>query len=381
MPTKDELLDRARDLAPAFRARAQAAEQARTLPRESVVELLDAGIARILVPARFGGDELGLDTWFELVREIAKADASHGWCASLIVHHAHYIAQFPEAAQQDVWSAGPDVALASSIVPYCEVKPVDGGYRISGRAPFASGVNHASWVLLGGLLHGAGPPDWLWFLLPKAQVEVEDTWFTSAMCATGSNTIVSDDIFVPDTHVIRQTDLLDATAPGSALNSGPLYRWPWVAYAPLTFAAPILGAAQGALADFLAATPARRTPAGQPLAEITAIQVAVGRAAAAIDAAELLLRRIAEAPEPPSLELRARTMRDYAAAVELILPAIDALTSLSGSSAFASSQPIQRAWRDIHFAATHHALGAELNLSHFGRTALGLPRLAGQDSY
>ena len=74
-------------------------------------------------------------------------------------------------------------------------------------------------------------------------------------------------------------------------------------------------------------------------------------------------------------------MRDYPAACELIVAALDALVALSGSSAFASSQPIQRAWRDVHFAASHHALGAEMNYGHFGRLALGLERLPGQDSF
>ena len=86
-----EIIDRVRALAPGFRKRAEAAEEARRIPNESAQELLAAGIARILVPPRFGGYGLGLDTWFEVAREISKADASHGWCASLIIHHPHII--------------------------------------------------------------------------------------------------------------------------------------------------------------------------------------------------------------------------------------------------------------------------------------------------
>ena len=113
--THKAVLARVRELTAGFRDRAAAAEEARTLPRESVDALLGAGITRILIPPRFGGYGLGLDTWFEVVREIAKADASHGWCASLMIHHPHYLSQFPEPAQQAVWSDGLDVSIAASI--------------------------------------------------------------------------------------------------------------------------------------------------------------------------------------------------------------------------------------------------------------------------
>jgi 3-hydroxy-9,10-secoandrosta-1,3,5(10)-triene-9,17-dione monooxygenase len=379
--TKQELVARARELAPAFRDRAAGAEEARAMPSESARELLEAGFARVLVPKRFGGYELGLDTWFEVVRALSAGDASHGWCASLIIHDQHYIAQFPEEAQQAVWAGGPDVAVATAIVPLCEATPADGGFRVSGRSPFCSGIGHSSWVILGGLVRGEGAPDWRWFLVPREEVEVADTWFTAGMRATGSNTVLSDAVFVPETRVIRQADLIEGSCPGAAVNRGALYRWPWVAYAPLTFAAPMLGAAQGAHADFCEWTARRTNALGARVAEVTSVQVALARAAAQLDAAQLLLARIAEAPEPPSLELRARAMRDYSAASELIVAAIDGLLAVSGSSAFAVTHPIQRAWRDIHFAASHHALNPEMNFSHFGRSMLGVERLPAQDSY
>ena len=85
------MLERARALAPRFAERAAAAEEARRIPPESVKEMLDAGLARILLPQRAGGYGLGFDTWFEVMRELSKVDASHGWCASLMIHHPHYV--------------------------------------------------------------------------------------------------------------------------------------------------------------------------------------------------------------------------------------------------------------------------------------------------
>jgi alkylation response protein AidB-like acyl-CoA dehydrogenase len=84
------------------------------------------------------------------VREIGKADASHAWCASLMIHHPHYISQFAEDAQRAVWADGLDLPIAASILPSARVTSVDGGYRISGQFPFASGINHSRWVIVGG---------------------------------------------------------------------------------------------------------------------------------------------------------------------------------------------------------------------------------------
>src|SRR5687767_3140457 len=124
-----ELVSRASALGSTFAARAEAAEEARRIPQESAEDMLNAGFARILVPPRFGGFGLDFETWYEVVLELSKGDASHGWCASLMIHHAHLIAQFPEECQEAIWSNGPDVSIAASFAPRAQVTRVDGGYR------------------------------------------------------------------------------------------------------------------------------------------------------------------------------------------------------------------------------------------------------------
>jgi 3-hydroxy-9,10-secoandrosta-1,3,5(10)-triene-9,17-dione monooxygenase len=375
--TRDEIIDRIRALAPGFRKRAEAAEEARRIPDESVVELLDAGIARILVPRRFGGYGLGLDTWFDVAREISKADASHGWCASLIIHHPHIIGMFPEEAQQAVWANGPDVAIAASVQPRATVTREAGGYRISGRdSAFASGVGHSTWAFIGGFVHGPGAPEWMFFLIPPGDYTVRDTWFTAGMRATGSNTIVTNIVFVPSTRILSLSDLRDGTGPGGAVHASPIFRTRFYFYSPLTFATPMLGAAQGAYEYFRDWTKTRTAANGASVADRTSVQVGMARAAADLDAAELLLRRAAQLPhaqEAPSSQLLARSARDYARAGELAVAAIDTLIALSGAAGFATSNPIQRAWRDIHFASMHVGINTENNYAHFGRTELGLP--------
>jgi len=376
--THEAVLARVRALAADVRERAAAAEEARTLPQESVEAFLAAGITRILIPRSFRGYGLGLDTWFEVVREISKADASHGWCASLMIHHPHYVSQFAAEAQRAVWSGGLDVAIAASIQPVGRVTPAPGGHRVSGQFPFASGINHSRWLLVGAMIQTDAGPDAAFFLIEPKDYRVIDTWFTVAMRATGSNTAVCEDVFVPHSRSVRLSDLREGKAPGGALHAHPIYRAPFISYAPLTFVTPILGAAQGAYEMFCNWIKTRRAGrGGAAIADFTSVQVRLARTAADLDAAELLLRRavdVAQAPAPASLALRARAMRDCSRAAELCIGAIDTLIAMSGTAGFAASHPIQRAWRDIHFAAMHVALNAEQNFAHFGRTELGLPR-------
>ena len=374
--TAHEMVERARALAPRFAERAVAAEEARRLPEASAKDMLDAGFARILLPRQIGGYGLGFDTWYEVTRELSKADASHGWCAGLIIHHAHLIAHYPQAGQKAVWADSLDVPIAASFAPSAKAVATDGGYRLSSAgSPFASGVDHCSWVMLGGMTQDGAVPEWKFFLVPTGEFTVRDTWFTAGMRGTGSKTIVVDDVFVPESRVLTLTALRDGKTPGSAIYSDIIYRTPFFYYAPISFAPPMLGAAQGAYEMFREWTKTRKTPDGTPLAEKTSVQVRMARVAADIDAAELLLRRavhVTDAPETYSPHLLARSVRDYTRVSELMIGAIDTLVALSGTAGFASSHPLQRAWRDIHFMSMHISLNVETNFAHYGRMQLGL---------
>jgi alkylation response protein AidB-like acyl-CoA dehydrogenase len=122
---------------------------------------------------------------------------------------------------------------------------------------------------------------------------------------------------------------------------------------------------------------ARRAADGTSVAEKTSIQVRIARAAADLDAAELLLRRTTQVPHAPdahSPQLLARSVRDFARASELVVAAIDTIIALCGTAGFTTSHPIQRAWRDIHLASMHISLNIETNYAHFGRMEFGLGR-------
>jgi 3-hydroxy-9,10-secoandrosta-1,3,5(10)-triene-9,17-dione monooxygenase len=375
---RQDVLSRARALAPQFAARAEAAEEARRMSPQSANAMLEAGLARILLPQRIGGCGLGFDTWYDVTRELSKADASHGWCAGLIIHHAHLIAQFPETAQKAVWADGLDVPVAASFAPSVKAVAAESGYRISGAgSPFASGVDHCTWVMLGGMAHDGPAPEWKFFLVPPGQYTVRDTWFTAGMRGTGSKTVVTDDVFVPHGLTLRLTDLRDGNGPGGAAHPGIIFHTPFFYYAPISFIAPMIGAAQGAYETFRDWTKTRKAQDGSSVAEKTAVQVRMARAAADIDAAELLVRRavnVTAAPADYSPQLLARSVRDFTRASELCVEAIDALVALGGTAGFNTSHPLQRAWRDVHFMAMHISLNVETNFAHYGRMELGLGR-------
>lgn len=247
----ETVLERVRGLLPAIRERAADAEKERTIPKESAQEFIDAGLPRILAPKRYGGAELGLRAWIDVVLEISAADAAHGWCASLLIHHPHYLGQFPEPAQAAVWANGPDVPIAGTFTPGSEITPVANGYRISGKIGYLSGVNHCTWIFVGGMLPGPdGNPSWTLFPVPPGQYEVLDTWHTIGMRGTGSNTVVYKDVFVPADQTVSVDEMRSGVAPGCKINDAPFFHAPWSTYAPFTFLAPMLGAARGALEDY-----------------------------------------------------------------------------------------------------------------------------------
>jgi 3-hydroxy-9,10-secoandrosta-1,3,5(10)-triene-9,17-dione monooxygenase len=290
-----------------------------------------------------------------------------------MIQAGHLITYFPEEAQAAVWADGPDVPIAGSVMPVCEVVAADGGYRISGNSPFASGVDHAKWVFVSGMVAGDGPPRVTYFLVPAGSYEIVDTWHTVGMRGTGSKTIATDDVFVPAAHTLWLGDLLEGDPTQAKTGGAGIYGLPFASYAPVGFAATMLGAAEGALEGVRESLGKKRTPTGVAVADIAGIQRRVADVAVELDSAHLLLRRSIDAATEgfPSLERRARTLRDAAYAAGLITGAVDAMLGMIGTAGFASSNSLQRTWRDVRFAACHISLNREGNSAHWGRIALG----------
>jgi 3-hydroxy-9,10-secoandrosta-1,3,5(10)-triene-9,17-dione monooxygenase len=372
-----------RDLLPVLRERAQEAEDRRVVPAESVKALAEIGFFRLLQPARFGGIEADPVTFLSTVRLIASACGSTGWVASVVGVHPWQLALFPLEAQEEVWGADSATRMSSSYAPTGKADLVDGGYRLSGRWSFSSGCDHATWVLLGGIVRdGDGKPvDFKTFLLPAADYKIEDVWDTVGLRGTGSNDIVVDDVFVPAHRSLSFTDTSRCVCPGQEANPAPLYRLPFASIFSYAITTPIIGMATGAYDAHVAYQRGRVRAAysGQKAAEDPFAQVRVAEAACEIDAAwlqlehnmrELMEHAVAGREIPIPLRLRVR--RDQVRGTGRAIAAVDKLFENSGGRALATGTPIQRFWRDAHAGRVHAINDPERALVMYGRGEFGL---------
>ena len=374
--TGTELLDRVSALAPRFRERVPVTEAARNVPPESIDELVAAGVARLMVPREHGGSDARVRDLVQVTAAAAYGCPSTGWIAGLMADLPQVVGLFPAEGQQAVWSGGPDVVIAGPVMPTGRAQQVPGGYRITGRHAFASGVAAAEWAFVGGLVHAdGGPPEFRFFLLNRSQYTVEDVWHTTAMRGTGSNTLVVDDVFVPHGHTLSQLEAREGTGPGATLNADPKFGLPWVGYSILTFTSTMLGAVEAAYDSARASIGTKRTPGGARVADTQHVQMQMGLASAKIATARTLLLGVADRADmgtPYTLEDRATGARNNAFASMLLVEAVDTLLELSGTGAFNEVSPVQQAWRDVHFAVSHISVNKSDVFGRYGRLALGV---------
>jgi alkylation response protein AidB-like acyl-CoA dehydrogenase len=383
-PDASDLLARARAIAAVARERAQQTETNRRVSDDMIARMRQADLFRVMQPRAYGGFEYGFEVFAEIVAAIASGCGSTGWVYGLLASHQWLIACFSQTAQEEVWQ-DPSALAAGTYAPVARAVAVDGGYRISGAGSFCSGCDNAQWQLLGGMIpqpDRAAMPGF--FLLRNGDCSIEDNWHTMGLAGTGSKNIVVRDAFVPAHRALAFSELADATAPGMRGNSNPLYRQSFLAVLPITIVSPVLGMAEGALADFLAMASERTTRGAvaggnRRMAELTTVQLRVAEASASIDAARLLMfRDLAEAFETAargeaiSMDVRLRNRRDQAFCVRLLVGAIDALFLAAGGQGVFLEQPLQRAWRDAHAAASHISLNWDSTGSMYGQFMLGL---------
>jgi 3-hydroxy-9,10-secoandrosta-1,3,5(10)-triene-9,17-dione monooxygenase len=377
------VLEAVNDLLPSLRQRAQETEDARCIPADSIKALAETGFFRLLQPARYGGLEADPVTFYTAVRKIASACGSTGWVSSVVGVHPWQLALFPARAQEDVWGADPATRMSSSYAPTGKAAEADGGYRLNGRWSFSSGCDHASWVLLGGIVTNADgqPVDFCTFLVPHADYVIDDVWDTVGLRGTGSNDIVVEDAFVPSYRALSFTDVTRCRCPGQEVNDSPLYKIPFGSVFSYAITTPVIGMATGAY-DAYVSTQRERVRAsyvGQKAKEDPYGQVRVAEAAALIDGAWLALERnmselmtSAKAGQKIPIPLRLRVRRDQVLGTGQSIRAVDLLFENSGGRALKLGTPIQRFWRDAHAGRVHAINDPERALSMYGRGEFGV---------
>ena len=366
-------VEAARRLAPTAAELAPAAERDRRLAEPLVAALADAGLFRLCVPAAAGGLEAHPGTLVAAVRALAAGDAAAGWCVAIAATSGLVAGYLPEAAAREIY-ADPATMVAGVFAPKGRATPEPGGYRVSGRWPFASGCEHADWLMGGCVVDGG----MRLMLAPAEAFTIHDTWHVMGLRATGSHDIELDGVSIPAEHTANVLG-------DPPLQPGPLYAFPLFGLLALAIAAVSLGIARGALDDLIGLAGGKVPTGGKrTLAERGTVQAEVARAEAAVRAAGALLdesigaaweRAVAGA----GVDVKQRAALRLAAthATEVSTCATDTAYTLAGGSALYESSPLQRRVRDAH-AATQHMLVAPATWELTGRVLLGMPTDATQ---
>ncbi len=376
MVTDAELIERARARAPAIKARAAEAAQLRRPHDETIRELAEAGILQMFVPKRWGGSEARLETMMEVVELLAAACPSTGWIAAFYISHNIYVAKFPEATQEELFAPRGFVQLPAGTAPDMVARKVDGGWDVSGRAGWGSGVMHADWVLMSGKAED-GPRS---FLMPASSVEVIDNWHYAGMAGTGSNDYVARNVFVPDRHAITAAEFHRGATQGSSIHANPLFSIPFLVSAYCTILPVLTGTLMGALAALEDVLERRvRNFSGvvakdQQLTHVTLgeMQIATG---AAGDMARAVYARAADilASRPFSVEDRLLAKGRTAFISKHCRDTGNAMMAAAGASSFHLDQPLQRIWRDLNTVCSHAFWDWDATRELTGRQHFGLP--------
>jgi 3-hydroxy-9,10-secoandrosta-1,3,5(10)-triene-9,17-dione monooxygenase len=383
IPTPGELRRRAEALLPALRERAARSEALRRIPDETLRDFHEAELFRIHQPRRVGGAELEFAAVVEYGALFARACASTAWNWVNFSAHHMMLGMFPPEAQEEIWGASRDALIASSFVfPAGKARKVDGGYVLSGRWPFSSGVDPSEWNMLAGLarLDDHAPPEQRVFLLHRSQFRVHDTWHAGGLRGTGSNDVEVSEQLVPEHMTLSVADTKGGPTPGSAVNPGPLFQVPVFALFPYMLSGVALGIAEGLIDDFSRKTNVVGKMTGTRIAEIQSTQIRLGEATAYARASRLVqmencreAQRIIERGEVPDLKTKARYRLEGAWAVEWALRAVDVMFGLAGAGGLYESGHIARAFRDAHAVKQHFSFNTDIASTTYGRVALGLP--------
>jgi len=382
---REALIERATALLPKLRERSVATNRARQLAPETVKDFWDNDLWYLLKPRKFGGPEVRVDTTFEIASVLSKGDGSAAWVWTVMGVHDLFMAYFEEKAQQEYWAKDRTLS-ASSFAPAGRISPAPGGYKVTGKWSFCSGIDHAQWMLLGGIagMLSQDPPipDIRYMLIPKADVKVIDDWYVMGLCGTGSKSCTVEDLFVPEYRTVKNADFLAGTTPGAQkVHPGPLYKAPVWAIFPFCISSAAPGMAKGAVEAFVAEMKGRAASFDHsPLARKPNIQLRLSEASALADAAELLYMRSlketidkAMAGETLSLEHRLRSRRDATYAVQLGKRACDILMGAQGGGGIFEQGPVQRALRDLIALSGHIVGGWDLPALNYGQVTLGGP--------
>ncbi|MYH15264.1 MAG: hypothetical protein F4149_08820 [Gammaproteobacteria bacterium] len=376
-----ELVERIRELVPLVADHAAQAERERK-PVDAVMKAIeDTGAYKFFVPKRYGGFEFSLKSFMEIGMLLGEGCLSTGWVVTFCMEHNWLLGLFNEQAQDEIFGRQPYIIAPGALAPKGTATPVDGGYRISGRWEWGTGVMHADWVMVGAVTVGGDPdsPELCMYLIPRDQVNVLDTWHVAGMVGTGSNDIEVTDVVVPGHLRQNITDMRGGGSPGAELHGSATYRMPMMPVLGLTAAAPAVGAARKAVALFRERLSSRDVYGTQEKqAQRAMAQARLANAQVAVENAETLLLHIAkqvmdwgESGQRCETEERAHLRLQIATVVRQARDVVRAVVEASGAHAHFLDSPLQRSLRDLHTLSCHTVFDMDVGAELYGRLLLG----------
>jgi alkylation response protein AidB-like acyl-CoA dehydrogenase len=380
----EDLLAKVEDIRPVIERNREWNEANHRLSDEVYDAMIGAGLFRLIIPRAFGGYEMHPVDAYRIYWAVSRIDAATGWNLQIAAAAAGFAPWLPAAGGEEVFAAGPDTISAGAFFPPAAAVRVPGGFRVTGRTPFASGCDRAQWLLMPGmemdgdqpkLNPATGQPDGLVLFFPRADVQVIPNWNTLGMRGTGSNDIAVNDVFVPD-HRVGVIGPLTDPPPAFA---GPLYRlFPMTGIH--TESIPSVASAERAIEDLVEL--AKNKTANYStvrLADRELVQHHIGKAKSLVGAARsYLFGSISDAFDSVVRDGR-MTEHDkkecqLAAcfAAEASAEAVDIIHEAAGSSGFRLEQPFERYFRDVH-TLSQHASKSVNRYTSVGMLEVGLP--------
>ena len=375
----DRMIEAVQSLKPEIDAVRDQLDQRRRLPPALVHSMRAAGIFGLWLPRSLGGAALNVVDYVKVIEELARMDGSVGWSASIAASYSRLAGYLAPGVANSLFGGGGTV-VAGQLMATGRAAAVSGGYRVSGRWAFGSGIEHSDWTI--GIcvvrdgdvprLEPDGAPVERLVFFPASAAEITDTWRVSGLRGTGSHDYSVTDLFVPENHSIE-------TVTPAPTTPGPLYALPFRAVFGVAIAAAAFGIARGAIDAFeqLAVAKTGRGAPGQ-LRDTPAVQGDVGRAESLLRSARAFLLETAqdawgeiEAGGSASLRMRALLRLANTQAAVASAQVVDLLYNAGGGSSVYESSRLERCFRDVHAATQHRAVSAG-NYKLAGSVLLGL---------
>ncbi|MEU3983994.1 acyl-CoA dehydrogenase family protein [Streptomyces sp. NPDC026672] len=377
--TDGQLVAKAEELKPLLREHTAGSEVDRRLVDEVNTALVEAGLFRMLVPRRSGGHEADLRTVLEVTETLGQGDGSVAWLVGVASVASWMAGLASEQAQHDLFGADADARVAGGSAP-APARRVEGGYRVSGRWPYSSGANHATWASAGALVTDEeGAVDAVLCLLPASEMKLEQTWRTVGMRGTGSDTWIADDVFVPDHRIVSMGRMTLGTWPIPTQEA--MYRLPVGPLAGLPLLGPLLGIGRAALDLVVGKAPSKGMHHTFFARQSDSVgnQIQVAEAALKLKTSRLHAYAIADEVDAANAQgtevdfaTRAEYRAQYGYIAQQVLEALHILINVHGSATFEESNLLQQYWRDANTGARHAGLNASVGYEVLGKTLLGI---------